>query len=123
MKRVIVGSSVFGMANLVPEETGLSCDIWSDHKGIQRTVSHFNTPRVKITKGSYEIAVSIEPNPRILASSKNIPTNVMKKMKEAMKYVGRNYDLFLRHYSDDDKNEFTDLKLFRELAKRGEFKM
>lgn len=31
------------------EKTGLSADIWSDHKGIERQVSHSNIPRIKIT--------------------------------------------------------------------------
>lgn len=40
---------IFGMANLTSRKTGLSADIWSDHKGIERQVSHSNTPRIKIT--------------------------------------------------------------------------
>ena len=47
---------------------------------------------------------------------------VMKKIKEGIDYVARNYDLFLKHYNDTD-DSFTDLTLMKELAKRGDFKM
>ena len=44
----------------------------------------------------------------------------MKKIKDAMKYVGRNYDIFLKHYNDTN-NEFRDIDLFKALAERGDY--
>ena len=122
MKRLVRTSEhVFGMANLVPEETGLPCDIWSDHKGVQRNVPH-SDPRLKISADGIEISVFIGPNPRILAKPSHIPFKVKKKLKKGIEYVKRNYDLFLRHYNDVN-NEFTDIKLMKALADRGDFKM
>lgn len=46
----------------------------------------------------------------------------MKKIKEAIKYVGRNYDLFLKHYNDKT-NTFRDIDLFMALADRGDYKI
>ena len=60
--------------------------------------------------------------PKILASTKNIKQSDIKKIKEAMDYVGRNYDLFLKHYNDKT-NEFDDYDLFMALAKRGDYKL
>lgn len=47
---VFSGQSVFGMANLIPKKTGLAANIWSDHKGIERRVSHRGPPRMKISE-------------------------------------------------------------------------
>lgn len=122
MKRlVLTGEYVFGMANLVPNETGIACDMWSEHKGCQRNVQH-NSPRVKLSVEGVDVSISIEQHPKILASPSNIPHKVMKKIKEGIDYVARNYDLFLKHYNDTD-DSFTDLTLMKELAKRGDFKM
>jgi hypothetical protein len=45
----------------------------------------------------------------------------MKNIQEAMKYVGRNYDLFLKHWNDTDYSyDEDDLK--NDLRKRGEYK-
>lgn len=108
------------MANLTTNKTGLQVDIWSDHKGKKRNRKD-KSARVKIGTNDYEVSVSIEENPKILAQTKNIKRNDMLKIKKAMKYIGRNYDLFLKHYNDTD-NSFDDEDLFNALRERGEYK-
>lgn len=123
MKRMISSDSdyIFGMANLVPRQTGLSADIWADHKGVLRSKPD-TTPRVKICVNSDEISISIEKDPSILAGRFNeYKKSVQNAMKEAIAYVGRNHDLFLRHYNDV-ADEFTDRQLEDALIERGEFK-
>lgn len=107
---------VFGMANLIPRKTGLSVNIWSEHSGILRNVEH-NEPRVKIGTYDESVSVSIEKNPRILTKDPHIKHSVMKGIKEAVQYVGRNYDLFLKHYSDTT-DDFDDEDLFNSLRSR-----
>ena len=78
-------------------------------------------PRVKIGTNDYEVSVSIEKEPKILAQTKNIKQNEMNKIKEAMKYISKNYDLFLKHY-ESSYNDFDDNDLFDALRERGDFK-
>jgi hypothetical protein len=109
------------MANLIQKNTGLDVQIWADHDGKFRNKKD-KKPRVKIGTNNYSVSVSIEREPQILAQTKNIKVNDMKKIKEAMKYVGRNYDLFLKHYNDEN-GEYSDYDLFVDLSKRGDFKL
>ena len=113
-------TDVFGMANLTPNRTGLGCTIWVDCKDESRNVSH-NVPRVKLKKDNHEISVSIEQRPRILVKTTSIPHNVMRLMRKAMKYVGRNYDLFLKHFYNTDET-FGDVDLIIALKDRGEIR-
>lgn len=113
---------IFGMCNIVPRRSGLSVDIWSDHKGIQRQVLHGGTPRIKITKNNIFISVTISENPQIKVKSRKISKSDQKDLEEGIKYVARNYDLFLKHYMDDDRNLFDDEDLFNALRARGEYK-
>ena len=113
---------VLGMANIVPKRSGLSVDIWSDHSGGKRKVSHSGRPRAKISYQGEEIAISIEENPVILApKNTSIPKGLMKKFQEGMDYVGRNCDIFLKHYLDEN-DEFDDEDLFNALRERGEYR-
>lgn len=123
MKRLIRSSydEIFGMANVVPKKSGIPVDIWSDHSGITRKVSHRGKPRAKISYEGYEVSVSIEDDPKILAKSGRIPDNVMKRIKEGMDYIGRNKDIFLKHYMDTD-DSFDDEDLFNALREKGEYK-
>lgn len=122
MKYTIFSSqSVFGMANLIPKKTGLAANIWSDHKGIERQVSHRGTPRMKISVGSYMVSVTIEPNPLIIAESKHGSKSQKAAVKEAMKYISKNYDIFLKHYNDVN-DEFDDEDMFNALRERGEYR-
>ena len=107
------------MANIDTKGSHLQADIWSDHNGISRNKKD-KQPRVKIGTSNSEVSVSIEKEPKILAQTKNIKQSDMKKIKDAMKYVGRNYDLFLKHYNDTN-NEFRDIDLFKALAERGDY--
>ena len=112
--------AIFGMANLVPKRTGLKADIWSPHKGGAEKLPH-NSTRVKITIGDSKVSITVEPNPKIKAASPNIKHSDMKAIEDAIDYVGRNYDLFLKHLNDVD-DEFLDEDLFQALRERGEYK-
>lgn len=119
---VFCSDCVFGMANLNPNKTGLPVIIWSDHSGIFRNKKD-NDSRIKIgiNNSGPSVSVTIEQNPRILAKSKNIKKSDMKKLQEGIDYVGRNYDLFLKHYQDTSF-DFDDEDLFNALRERGEYK-
>lgn len=120
MKR-LMHEDIFGMANLTPNRTGLSVDIWAEHKGISRNVPH-NVPRAKIRFDEYEISVSIEKSPKILSPKNlNLKHSEKTQVQNALDYIGRNSDLFLKHFLDID-NSFDDMELFKALQKRGEFK-
>ena len=112
---------IMEMANLTSRRTGLpAVTIWSDQSGINRNKPD-NDARVKITGLDYEVSVSIEKKPRILARTKNIKQSEMNNIKAAMEYIGRNYDLFLKHYeSSEDIYDDDDLK--NDLRKRGDYK-
>lgn len=109
------------MANLNPRRTNLPVIIWADHSGVDRTVSHRNSPRIKISKDEYSISVSIEENPRILAKSGTIPESTMQDLQEGINYVARNWDIFLKHYEDTDFS-FDDDDLKDELRARGDYR-
>ena len=120
-KRTKEPESIFGMANLNPKHTGLAVDIWADHNGISRPVSHRGTQRVKIgTRGSFEMSVTIEGVPRILEKSGTMKASDLKKCEEAIRYVGRNADLFLKHYMDASET-FDDDDLINALRVRGDY--
>lgn len=123
MKRVIRTHTedIHGMANLNPKKTNLPVIIWADHSGVDRAVSHRDSPRIKISKDAYSISVSIEENPQILAQSKNIPANIMRELEEGIDYVARNWDIFLKHYLDSDFS-FDDDDLKDALRERGDYK-
>ena len=112
--------NIFGMTNLVPRKTGMAVDIWLDNKGILRKVRH-NVPRVKIGTNEEYVSVSISRGPEILSMSGNIKHSTMAKIKQALKYVSKNSDLFLKHYNDTD-DTFYDEDLFGELRKRGQIR-
>ena len=122
MKRTMLSQEeIWGMSNLNPKRTNLPVIIWTDHNGVNRAVSHRESPRIKITKDDYSISVSIEAEPRILAYTNDIPINVMKELRKGIEYVARNYDIFLKHYLDSDFS-FDDDDLKDELRRRGEYK-
>jgi len=116
-------NDIFGMSNLNPQKSGLgNIIIWSDHGGISRSVSHRNNPRIKLSIGDMSISVSISPEPQVLAKSRGV--NSKKKLAEfdeGLKYIARNYDIFLKHYNDTTF-EFDDEDMFDALRARGEYK-
>ena len=121
MKKLIhTDQNIFGMSNLNPRKTNLPVVIWTDHSGIDRAVSHRESPRIKISKDKYSISVSISSNPEVLAKSGRIPKSVMDDLRLGIDYVARNYDIFLQHYLDTDFS-FDDDDLKDELRKRGEY--
>lgn len=124
MKRVIHSSveHIFGMANITPKRSGIPADIWSDHSGITRKVSHRSTPRAKVSYQGNEISISIEAEPKILTPKHNkFSATIMKNLQTGIDYVGRNSDLFLKHYLDQD-DSFDDQDLFDALRERGEYR-
>ena len=122
MKRYITSDDyVFGMSNLNPRRTDLPVIIWADHNGVDRAVSHRESPRVKISKDAVSISVSIEANPRILAQSEHISKADMNDLQQGIAYVARNYDLFLKHYLDTDFS-FDDDDLKDALRERGDYR-
>ena len=125
MKRLIIRdklTDVFGMANLIPRRTGLQANIWSEHSGILYNVSHKNNPRVKIKSGEYQVSVTIEESPQIIVKNTSHPKKSDEiHVKEAIDYIGRNYDVFLKHYLDET-DDFDDEDLFNSLRERGEYK-
>lgn len=118
---VRTNEDIFGMANLNPQRSNLPVIIWSDHAGCERKVSHRGTPRIKLGTKDYSVSVTIEPNPIIKAKSGKIKKSEMDKIQQGMDYVGRNYDLFLKHYNDTDFS-FDDEDLFNALRERGEYR-
>jgi len=120
-KYVNIKENVFAMSNLNPKKANLPVIIWSDHSGVDRAVSHRNSPRVKISKDEYSVSISIESQPVIQAQSENIPKSVMQDLQKGIDYVARNYDLFLKHYLDTDFS-FDDDDLRDALRARGEYK-
>ena len=125
MKRLIIRdklTDVFGMANLIPRRTGLQANIWSEHSGILYNVSHKNNPQVKIKSGEYQVSVTIEESPQIIVKNTSHPKKSDEiHVKEAIDYIGRNYDVFLKHYLDET-DDFDDEDLFNSLRERGEYK-
>ena len=65
--------------------------------------------------------VSLEENPKILAKSGKIKHSDIKDIEDAIDYVCRNLDLFLKHFKmsafEYDDDDFKD-----DLRKRGEYK-
>lgn len=125
MKRYISDSdAIMAMANISKKRTGLKVNIWSDGQGCLRNKPD-DAPRVKLDGGDAAISISIEPKPKVLAPKgnweKKFKQSDVAALKAGIEYVGRNYDLFLKHYMDTD-GSFDDIDLVDELRKRGELK-
>lgn len=104
------------LSDLTPKRTGLSVTIWSNHGGILNKLEY--TPFVKIgERNEFNVTVTI-----ILDKSRSIGELEMLDIKEAIKYIGRNYDLFLKNFNDAD-DSFDDDDLKTELSKRGDYKI
>lgn len=111
---------LFEMANLTPKRTGLKVVIWSEQQGYTRNKKD-SEPRFKIDGGDFSLSFSLEKNPRELARSGKIKQSDEKSIKEAVEYVSRNIDLFLKHYNSTPF-EFDDDDLKDALRERGEYK-
>lgn len=111
---------IFGMANLNPKKTKLKLIIWADHSGIQRKVSHRHIPRVKTGNNNFCVSVLISDKPVTLDQSLKLRISERHNVEDAIDYIARNNDLFLRHYLDTDFN-FDDEDLFNALRERGDY--
>ena len=121
MKRLIY-EDFFGMTDINPLKASLPVHIWSEHDGIDMPKRH-SDPRLKIGihDPSNGVEVSIDPFPKILVKNRNITKSDMNDIKIGIEYVGRNYDLFLKHFNDRS-NIFDDEDLFNALRQRGEYR-
>lgn len=124
MKRYIHSNeNIMAMANVNRKRTGLNVDIWSDGQGCTRNKPNV-VPRVKIMDKNEGVSISIETDPKVLAPKewqKKFKKSVVKAIEEGIDYVGRNSDIFLKHYMDTDFS-FDDSDLFEELKRRGDYK-
>lgn len=120
MKIIEENDLLFEMANVNPLKSGIPVIVWSDHGGVLRNTGH-NVPRVKVGKDDFWVVVSIEESPQILSQSGNIKKSEMVQIDKGIKYVGRNYKTFLKHFNDTDF-EFDDEDMFNELRSNGQYK-
>ena len=117
------GDEGFFMCTLTPENTGLDLYLSMDDTGGMGRTN--NAPRVWIHSGynttyQCEAIVTIELKPKVLVE-KCIKRGDRKKIKSVMDYVGRNHDLFLKHYFYN-KTKFYNSDLFDTLEANGELK-
>ena len=111
-----------GMANVTKSKSSLDVDVWSEHSGVTRNISHKNTPRAKLSNNTYTISVSIEENPKILRKPKKLSMDNAKRIfSSGIKYIQDNYEIFLMHYNDRD-DSFDDESLFNALREKGVYK-
>ena len=122
------GDEGFFMVTLTPKDTGLALYLSMDDTGsMSENGNHRsdNTPRIWVhsgynTKYLCEAIVTIEAKPKIIIQ-KCVKPKDNKKIKEAIDYISRNYDIFLKHYlateNYDNGDMFDDLKTKGELKK------
>ena len=121
MKRYIAPSRIIGMSDLSPRRTGLKAKIWIDHGGINRSVSHRNTPRVKIGLNNVWASVTISDNPKVLTASAHIKKSEWVAIQEGMNYVANNHQTFLKFYIDVD-DSFDEEDFREELRRNGYYR-
>lgn len=115
---------LYEMAILRKEKTGLPIHLWVDDSGFTRDIRH-NLPRLKMQANKSDspsrdnlIPISISSTPMILAGKEKLKMS-LKDLKEVIKYIKDNYDLFLAHY-----NQEIDLDELKEkLIERGAYKL
>lgn len=97
--------------------TSLKVDIWSKWCGDDEPIILIGN----IDKNNnYLIIATISPTPYILNQTPNITNEQMKDIQDGIDYVAKNYDLFLKHYTDPT-GQFSDDELIDALAKRGDY--
>lgn len=112
-------------ATLTTKRTGLKVDIWSKWNVAEISKEK---PNIIIGKAEYWnryiIVVTISSNPKIIAQTPDITDEQKQELEEGIKYVARNYDLFLKHYNNDGNNgkDFDDEDLINALKERNEYK-
>lgn len=120
MKELFKEEYLIEMANLSPKKTGLNVVIWSEQQGFKRNKSD-KLPRFKIQGKDYEVSYTLEQNPKLLAQSGKIKQSDKNDIKQALNYVVKNIDLFLKHYNSTPY-EFNDDDLKDALKERGYYK-
>lgn len=100
--------------------TNLDVNIYSIHNGI--CANKYYKPKIMIgLKGKYFIIATIEEEPIIIYETLGITQDEQAKCQQALRYVQKNIDLFLKHYNDS-KDSFNDKDLINSLDKRNVFK-
>lgn len=105
--------------------TGLKVNIWSKWDVAETSDEK---PNIIIGRGEYWnryiIVVTISSTPKIIAQTPNITDEQKKDLEEGIKYVARNYELFLKHYNNEGNNgkDFDDEDLIQALEEKGEYK-
>ena len=115
---ILSKESLFEMTNLTPRKTGLKVIIWSEQNG-EDINKEDKLPGFKIEGKDFELSYSLEENPKELARSGKIKQSDEKNIKEAVQYISRNLDLFLKHYNSTPF-DYDDDHLKDDLRKRGE---
>jgi len=99
---------MFEMANLRPEDTGLSVFIWVDEMGGVRRTGH-DVPRLKVAEENpcnFVATVSIDIKPKVLEGDLEY-----KEMRKVLKWVSLNHDLLLKHW----KGEISTKQMFTQV--------
>lgn len=103
---------LYEMANIKRQRSGLSAEIWVDSGSTSRSVPH-DEARVNLHKPDYNIEISIEAEPKILAKPEGLSISRAKReFKDAIDYVGKYFEIFKRHYDGiyDDADLFDELR-------------
>lgn len=117
--KMIVDDNLFDRTvRITGKYTGLKVDIWSRWCGDKEpTIIIGNIDK----NNNYIVIATISPTPQILDKTSNITEEQMENILEGLNYIARNYDLFLKHYTDPT-GQFSDDELLEELIKRGDYK-
>ena len=110
-------------AMLSPRRTGLKVNIWSKWNVAETSKEK---PHIIIGRAEYWnryiIVVTISPTPQIIAKTPNITDEQRQELQKGINYVSSNYDLFLKHYNNDNGAGFDDDDLFEALKEKGKYK-
>ena len=103
---------LFEMANIKRQRSGLSAEIWVDSGSSSRRLPH-DEACVKLHKPDYNIEISIEAKPRILAKPEGLSISKAKReFRDAIDFVGKYFEIFQQHYDGiyDDADLFDELR-------------
>jgi len=100
--KMIVDDNLFDRTvRITGKYTGLKVDIWSRWCGDKEpTIIIGNIDK----NNNYIVIATISPTPQILDKTSNITEEQMENILEGLNYIARNYDLFLKHYTDQQAN-------------------
>jgi hypothetical protein len=109
-KELTESINMMEIANLRPENTGLSFFVWVDEMGEYRKDKH-STPRIKLAKNNpknFIASISIDKNPVVLAG--DVKAEELTSIK---KWINLNFDLLMKHW----KGNIDTVELFKNLQK------